>query len=127
MSLTLEFVLEIHNRVLEKHGGLSGVRDNNGLLSAIGRPFQTFDGNDLYEDVFQKSAALGESIIVNHPFLDGNKRTGYVLMEYYLRINNFKIIASDDDLYSFIISISIGQLKFDDIVIWLKNNTILSK
>ena len=107
------------------HGGADSLRDLGALESAIARPYQTFEGEFLYKTTFEKVAAIGESIIINHPFVDGNKRTGYVLMETLLRVDGFKIIADDDDLYQFIISISTGFIKFEEIVNWLKINTCL--
>ena len=78
--IKLSEALQIHNILIEKFGGSKGVRDEGALKSAISRPYQTFDGNDLYASIVQKAASLIESILVNHPFVDGNKRTGYVLM-----------------------------------------------
>ncbi|MEO5648708.1 MAG: type II toxin-antitoxin system death-on-curing family toxin [Ginsengibacter sp.] len=121
--ITVKQSLEIHEILIGKYGGSMGVRDLNGLESALARPFQTFGGEDLYPDFFAKAAAIAESIIINHPFIDGNKRTGYVLMESILRYANVKIIADDELLYNFMISISTGEKRFDDIVKWLKNNT----
>ncbi len=102
------------------------VQDIGGLDSAIARPFQTFGGEDLYPSIFDKAAAIGESIIMNHPFVDGNKRTGYVLMETLLRMDGLKINASDEILYSFVISISTGEYHFEQIAKWLKANTIFA-
>ena len=82
-----------------------------------------FAEEDLYPTCFEKAAAIGESIIMNHPFIDGNKRTGYVLMELLLRIDGIRVNATDDSLYAFVISISTGELKFKQIVDWLKQNT----
>jgi death on curing protein len=93
------------------------------LKSAIARPFQTFDGVDLYPTVFEKAAALGESLIINHPFIDGNKRTGTVGMIALLEEYGFMFTANENDLYNFIVSISTGEKRFDDIVTWLKKNT----
>lgn len=121
--ITVKQVLEIHEILIEKYGGSTGVRDLDGLESALARPFQTFGGEDLYPDFFAKAAAIAESIIINHPFIDGNKRTGYVLMESILRYGSIKIIADDESLYNFMISISTGEKRFDDIVAWLKKNT----
>jgi death-on-curing protein len=121
--ITVKQSLEIHEILIEKYGGSMGVRDLKGLESALARPFQTFGGEDLYPDFFAKAAAIAESIIINHPFIDGNKRTGYVLMESILRYGNVKVIADDELLYNFMISISMGEKRFDDIVEWLKNNT----
>lgn len=72
-------VSDLHDRVLAKYGGTSSVRDNNLLDSALHRPFQTFGGEDLYPSVYEKAAAVIQSILINHPFVDGNKRTGFVL------------------------------------------------
>lgn len=98
----------IHTEVLKLHGGANGIPEMAGLESAIARPYQTYDGNDLYPTCFEKAAAIGESIIMNHPFVDGNKRTGYILMETLLRMEGSKIIASDNALYDFVIQISTG-------------------
>jgi death on curing protein len=73
-------ILELHDKSLKFYGGASGVRDMGLLESAIARPFQTFGGADLYPDIFEKAAAPGESLIINHPFVDGNKRTGMLAM-----------------------------------------------
>ncbi|MBK8087561.1 MAG: type II toxin-antitoxin system death-on-curing family toxin [Chitinophagaceae bacterium] len=121
--ITKEEVLLIHNQVVLLHGGANGVRDMNGLESAIARPYQSFGGDDLYPSSFEKAAAIGESIIMNHPFVDGNKRTGYVLMETVLRLEGFKISAADDELYQFVIGISTGAKRYEEIVEWLKKNT----
>jgi death on curing protein len=121
--ILLDDILAIHEKSLLDYGGGSDVRDLGLLESAIARPFQTFGGEDLYPDAFTKAAALGESLIINHPFVDGNKRTGIaglltLLMEY-----NLKVSSSEDDLYNLTIGISTGKKKFDEIVEWLKNNT----
>lgn len=115
--------LKIHTIAIEGFGGANGVRDMGALESALARPFQTFDGEDLYPTIFEKVAAIGESIIVNHPFVDGNKRTGYILMEALLRYEGYAIIASDKALYTFVINISTATLSFDEIVAWLKKFT----
>ena len=119
----IQEVLAIHEQVVKIHGGSAGIRDIGGLKSAIARPFQSFGGEDLYPTAFDKAAAIGESIIMNHPFVDGNKRTGYVLMEILLRVDSKKIIATDEGLYQFVISISTGEFHFEQITEWLKANT----
>ncbi|MEQ1675111.1 MAG: type II toxin-antitoxin system death-on-curing family toxin [Chitinophagaceae bacterium] len=121
--ISKEEVLLIHNEVIKLHGGSNGIRDWGGLESAIARPYQTFDSGELHLTCFEKAAAIGESIIMNHPFVDGNKRTGYVVMETLLRINGYKITCHDNDLYEFVISISTGQAKVEQITEWLKQNT----
>lgn len=88
---------QIHNVVIKNFGGSSGIRDLPALGSALSRPFQTFENNELYPEIFQKAAALLESIIVNHPFIDGNKRTGYVLTRLLLIANQYDIIATEQE------------------------------
>ena len=105
----------IHKIAIEMFDGLDGIRDYGNLKSALARPFQTFDGTDLYTTIEEKAAAIGESIVINHLFLDGNKRTGYILMEAGLRYGNKKITLGDDKVYQFVIDISTGKIKFDEI------------
>ena len=113
----------LHRILIDKFGGSHGIRDKAALESAISRPFQTFDGNDLYPSVFEKAASLIESILVNHPFIDGNKRTGYTLLRLYLIQNGLDINAAQDNKYEFVIDIASGTLKYEGILSWLKSNT----
>ena len=85
--VTLREVLELHPRVLEQSHGLFGIRDLGGLQSALAQPRMTFDGEDLYPTLIEKASALGFSIIQNHPFIDGNKRTAHAAMEIFLILN----------------------------------------
>ena len=121
--ITIKTILRLHELSIITYGGSQGIRDQGLMESAIARPYQTFGGEDLYPTVFEKAAALAESIIINHPFIDGNKRTGLLAMLVILEIGNFKITGSNDDTYNFTIQISTGEIKFEEIVIWLKNNT----
>ncbi len=123
--ISVSQALKIHTISILKFGGANGVRDIGGLESALARPFQTFGGKDLYPTIFEKAAAIGESLIMNHPFVDGNKRTGYLLMEALLRYGGYKISSTDDELYQFVIKISTGSISFEKIIEWLKNNTTL--
>jgi death-on-curing protein len=115
-------ILLLHEFSIRDYGGAKEVRERNLLLSAISRPFQTFDGVDLYPDPFQKAAALGESLIINHPFLDGNKRTAFLAMAALLLEYGFDLDVEKNELYEFILDMSKGNKQFSDIVEWLKNN-----
>ncbi|HEU5168080.1 MAG TPA: type II toxin-antitoxin system death-on-curing family toxin [Chitinophagaceae bacterium] len=114
----------LHRILIDKFGGSHGIRDNAALESAIARPLQTFDGNDLYPSVLEKAASLIESILVNHPFIDGNKRTGYTALRLYLIQNGLDITASHENKYEFVINIASGTLKYKGILSWLKSNTV---
>lgn len=109
----------IHEMLIEKFGGARGVRDVAILESALGRPYQTFDGTDLYPSPVDKAAAIFESIITNHPFVDGNKRTGYVLMQLILKQHNPQLIATQDEKYNFVIQAAQSLLTYDAIRNWI--------
>lgn len=123
MTITKEEILLLQHELIKLFGGSAGVRDMSSLESAIARADQTFDGNPLYETSFEKAAALGESIIMNHPFVDGNKRIGLVAIETILLLDGKMIAAADEKIYDFIINITTGQIRFNEIVSWLKENT----
>ena len=116
-------VLQLHDASINDFGGSKGVRDLGLLESAIARPFQTFGGKYLYITAIEMAAALGESLIINHPFIDGNKRTGILCIIALLFEFNLKFTADQESTYNFTIQISTGEMKFEEIVIWLKNNT----
>ena len=120
--ILLDDILQVHQFSIDKYGGGTGVREMSSLESAIARPFQTFDGKDLYSTIFEKSAALAESLIVNHPFVDGNKRTGFLAMANLLEEDGFFLVSSQENAYDFTIKISTGEIKFELIVEWLKQN-----
>ena len=117
--IDLEDVVNIHEFLINKFGGTHGLRDKNLLKSAIARPFQTFDKEDLYKSHIEKAAALIESIVTNHPFIDGNKRTGYILMRLYLMENGLDISANQAEKFEFVIAIASGDLTFTEIVDWI--------
>lgn len=121
--ITIDDILQLHQLSVDKFGGAQGVRDFGLLESAIARPFQTFGGKDLYPGIHEKAGAIMESIIVNHPFVDGNKRTGFLGMFLMLKLNSYKLVASEDEAYTFTIKISTGEIKLEQIVAWLKQNT----
>jgi len=117
-------VENIHKTLITEFGGVHGIRDKDFLNSALARPFQTFDGKELYPTPIEKAASLIESILTNHPFIDGNKRTGYVLMRLFLLQSNLDIVANQEEKYIFVINIASGQSKFDTIVDWLTSHTV---
>jgi len=112
----------IHNILIDKFGGSKGVRDIGLLESALARPFATFDDKDLYPNPIEKASAILESIVINHPFVDGNKRTAYTLMRLILLENGLDIVASQEEKYDLVISASKGEIRFDDIKEWIQSN-----
>ena len=124
--LTLIEVLELHRRILEQSSGALGIRDMGLLESAIAQPRMTFGGEDLYPSLLEKAAALGFSIIMNHPFVDGNKRTGHAATETFLVLNRVEINASVDEQERVVLAIASGKLEREVFVEWLQQNTTAS-
>ena len=120
--IALKEVESIHELLIDKFGGSKGIRDRGILESAINRPFQTFDQIELYPRPVDKAAAIFESIISNHPFVDGNKRTAYVLMRLILRENKLDIYADQTEKYEFVLRAAKGEIKFDSIRDWLTSH-----
>ena len=124
--LTLIEVLELHRRILEQSGGALGIRDTGLLESAIAQPRMTFGGEDLYPSLLEKAAALGFSIIMNHPFVDGNKRTGHAATETFLVLNGLEINASVDEQERMMMAIASSKQEREVFVEWLQQNTTAS-
>ncbi len=119
---SLKDVENIHQVLIQKFGGSIGIRDLGLLESAVNRPCQTFDQKDLYPTPIEK-AAIFESIITNHPFIDGNKRTSYTLMRLTLLEGNLDLTVLEDEKYDFVISAAKGELNFDQIKNWIEINS----
>jgi len=117
----------IHDTLIDEFGGSKGLRDTSGLEAALNRPFATFNGVDLYASPIEKAAALLESMVINHPFIDGNKRTAYTLMKFLLFKNGIHIEATQDEKHEMVIAASKGEIKFDEISLWIQGKTIESK
>ena len=121
--ISIDEVLQLHNKSIENYGGSYGIRDVNLLESAIARPYQSFGDVVLYPTPFRKAAALIESVVKNHPFIDGNKRTGFLACYALLYRNKIKMVASQKDAYHFVIDIASSNISFEDIVLWLQQHT----
>ena len=125
--INVEEAIAIHKILITQFGGASGVRDMNGLEGALNRPYFTFEGKDLYEDGIEKASAIIESIITNHPFFDGNKRLGYVLMRLILIEYDLDIEANEESKYEFVMKIASGQLGYEGIKVWIHENLMNKK
>lgn len=117
--LSQDAVLTLHMRIIETSGGSAGVRDYNGLESAIAQPRMTFGGQDLYPTVVEKAATLCFSLIQNHPFVDGNKRVGHAAMEVFAILNGYTIDASVDTQEQLILGIASSDVSREQLVEWL--------
>lgn len=118
-TLTIQQVLFIHSRLIAETGGMSGLRDLTLLESAMARPFATFDGIDLYPDLFRKSAALLDSLVNNHSFVDGNKRVGITAASMFLRINGYVLECTQTELVSMTMQVATNHPPIAEIAEWL--------
>ena len=116
-------VLYLYQQIIQQSGGTIGLRDQGLLESAVYRPQASFGGQDLYPDLWSKAAAMGHSIISNHPFVDGNKRIGFEAMRLILRLNGFDLHASLDAKYDVVMAIAKGELAEQAIADWLKRHS----
>lgn len=112
-------IMMLHKQIIEATGGSDGLRDRGALESALAQPAMTFGGEALYSTPVDKAAALGFSLIMNHPFVDGNKRIGHAAMELFLRLNGYGIMTTVDDAERTILAVAAGELKREDLTRWL--------
>jgi death-on-curing protein len=122
--LTPEQVLFIHSRLISETGGGHGVRDLGMLLSASGRPQATFEEKDLDPDQFLKTAALMDSLVRNHPFVDGNKRTAITAAALFLRMNGYRLIVENNEMVRFTLACAQSQLVLGEIAHWFRQYSI---
>lgn len=122
-SLGYEQTLLIYRRVLEETGGSAGIRDEGLLRSALARPQASFGGQDLYPTLFEKAAALAESLTRNHPFVDGNKRMALTCMRVLLKMNGFQVTASQEAKVSLILQIIEHKTTVQEVAEWLAKHT----
>lgn len=122
--ISLDLAERFHARSIEAFGGAQGLRDQGALEAALARPYQTFGGEDLYPSPVAKAAALMESVIIRHPWLDGNKRTGLGLALLLLRKEGFRIEATQDELYELTIRVAEGRSSADEIGEWMQGRVV---
>lgn len=119
-TITREAVLAIHSEAIARFGGTDGVRDENLLDSALAQPFQTFSGQDLYPGPVEKACRYAFGIIRNHPFIDGNKRTGTALMGAYLHMSGLSFRPAHDEFLSTMLGVADGTVHYDELVEWVR-------
>ena len=117
--LNLGEIFRLHQRLIAQSGGAGGLRDLGGVESALAQPQMAFSGEELYPTIESKAAALCFSLVVNHPFVDGNKRVGHASMETLLVLNGFELDADIDDAEQIILQLAAGRLTRDELVRWV--------
>lgn len=116
-------VLAIHGMQLAEHGGCSGIRDQNLLESALARPLQL--ANYAQTDAAALAGAYGYGIARNHAFIDGNKRTGFVAAELFLRLNGYQLRAGDGDCVLTMLAVAAGDLAEEEFANWIRGHAVL--
>ena len=121
--LTFEQVILIHQDQIDRYGGSHGIRDLALLESAVFRPQSSFDQHELYPSFFEKAAALFHSLINNHAFVDGNKRTGTASLLIFLEINRYRLYCDQDALVKFVLDVIEKKLSIIDIATWIEEHS----
>lgn len=121
--ISIDEVVAIHFELIKQFGGSQGIRDFGLLHSAVERSKASFGGEDLYPNIFNKAAALLHSLILNHPFVDGNKRTAYVSTARFLRMNGYIPKAEKRVIIEYILTIEKEKPSITDTAKWLKLHT----
>lgn len=121
--LTKEQILLIHSMAIDETSGLHGVRDYHVILSLEVAPKQKVFNKELYPTIFLKTAVYARDIIMNHPFLDGNKRTGMTAAGVFLENNGYKIIAKEGEIEKFALKIINEKISLETIAAWLKKHS----
>ena len=120
--LSLAEVLDLHRRLIEQSGGMPGLRDLGLLEASLAQPHQSFGGVDLYMELSDKAAALGFSLIQNHPFVDGNKRIGHAAMETTLVLNGYELDATVHASEAVVLAVASGELDRAGFSRWVADN-----
>ena len=120
--LTKRQVLLLHKQLIDETGGIQGLRDEGLLDSALSSPFQEFDSFSPYPTVQQKATRLGYSLVMNHPFIDGNKRIGAHAMLTLLALNGIEIVCSQEELAGVILALASGAIGYDELLSWVLNH-----
>lgn len=107
--LTIEQVIELHDEMLKRYGGLPGIRNKNLLWSAIDAPKAAMFGQEMYPSVYEKAAAYLYHLVCNHPFNDANKRISFTVILVFLEVNNAKQAFKIEDLEDLVIEVAKGK------------------
>jgi death on curing protein len=120
LYLSIQQVEALHESQIEGYGGGAGLRDRGALEAAAARPAMTFGGEDLYPDLASKAAALMHSLVMNHPFVDGNKRVGAQAALVFLLVNDCEVEAPSEELVELTLAVARGEVDAESLAIWFR-------
>ena len=118
--LSVDEAIAIHERLIERFGGTSGIRDKGLLESALFRPQTGY-----YDDIAELAAALFQSLILNHAFVDGNKRVAFFVTDTFLRLNGWKLSVETESAHTFIVGmLERGECTYDNVLPWIRESLV---
>lgn len=118
--LAVAQILALHAEQIGRYGGGTGLRDRGLLEAAVARPAMTFGGEDLYEDLASKAAALMHSLVLNHPFMDGNKRVAAHAALLFVALNGQDVLTSSAELVDLTLAAAEGKVAVEALAIWFR-------
>jgi death-on-curing protein len=117
-------VLKIHERQIERFGGTPGIRDEGLLESALAQPQVTFGGELLHTTIYEQAAAYLYHIAMNHPFIDGNKRTAFAAMDTFLRLNGYSLNLTDEQAHRLVMQVAQGRMSKAEVSTYLEQSVV---
>ena len=122
ISLTVEEIVSLQEKLIDKCGGIRGVRDIGMVESAVYSAMQSFGGQEVYGTPEKRAARLAYALTMNHGFLDGNKRIGMLVMLMTLRLNHVELKYSQQELVALGLGIAAGELDYEAILYWIRGH-----
>ena len=122
--ITADDIILIQEQIIRRTGGLSGVRDLDGLEAAIAAPMQSFGGKDLYQTEIEKIARIGFGLVTNHAFVDGNKRIGAMTVQLLLKWNGYELRLNHGELADMFIAVAAGSAGKDELYDWIMQHLL---
>jgi len=123
--IDIDLILLIHRRQIRAFGGTDGVRDKGLLESALAQPQATFGGEFLHPTLQEQAAAYLFHLAMNHPFIDGNKRTAFAAMMTFLKMNGYKLNLSQDEAYDLVLSVVESKISKESLAAFLAQYLVL--
>ena len=120
--INLRVIKSFHDRQINEHGGLPGLRDEGLLLSALSRPENAYHYSHPKPNVAELAAAYGFGLAKNHPFNDANKRTAFIAMRLFVKLNGYNLAASPEDKFKTIIRVAASDMSEDELSQWIRTN-----
>jgi death on curing protein len=118
--LSIDQVITIHEDQVISFGGKSGIRDEGLLDSALAQPQATFGGELLHPTIYEQAGAYLYHLVMNHPFVDGNKRTAFAVMDTFIILNGYSLDFSGEQAYNLVIRVVQGEISKDDLIDFLQ-------